>query len=108
LEEVWKSTNQKHPTAISSCVPAKFLREELVKILKGSNVFLEVLKEHVWSYVEANEMVTAHGSKSKQIDSSSDDKSAVVEEKHDRNNKRWQRRKRKKKRRKHQQQQLHY
>jgi hypothetical protein len=57
---------------------SKFVREELVKILKGSNVFLDVLKGHVRSYVKTNGMVTAHESKSKQINSSADNKSAVV------------------------------
>jgi hypothetical protein len=81
---IWKKYEnkeiKKHPTAISSRASTKFVREELVKILKGSNMFLEVLKGHVKSYVEANGMVTAHGSKSKQINSSADDESAVVEE----------------------------
>jgi hypothetical protein len=42
---IWKKyQNQeikKHPTAISSRASTKFVREELVKILKGSNMFLE-------------------------------------------------------------------
>ncbi len=43
-------------------------------------MFLEVLKGHVKSYVEANGIVTAHGSKAKQIHSSFDNESAVLEE----------------------------
>jgi hypothetical protein len=80
---IWKKyENQqlkKPPTAISSRASTKFVREELVKILKGSNMLLAVLKEHVGSYVEGNRM--AHGqSQSKQIRSTADDQSAVVEE----------------------------
>jgi hypothetical protein len=58
------------------------VREKLVKILKGSNLFLEVLKGHVQSYVKANGMDTGdHGSKSKQpINSSADHESAAAAE----------------------------
>jgi hypothetical protein len=52
----------------------------LWKVLKGSNIFLEVLKGHVRSYVEANRMVTAHDSKSHQINSSAYKESAAVGE----------------------------
>jgi hypothetical protein len=48
---VWKKYEKKeikkHPTTISSCASSKIVREELVKILKGSNMFLYVLKGHV-------------------------------------------------------------
>jgi hypothetical protein len=55
-----KTTNRHQQQCSTKCV-----REELVKILKGSNVFLEVLEGHFQSYVEANGMVTAQQSKSK-------------------------------------------
>jgi hypothetical protein len=89
---IWrKYKNQeikKHPTAISSRASSKFVREELVKILKGSNMLKEVLEGHVRSYVEANGMATARGgSKSKQNRSSAADESALFEEA-----KRWRRR----------------
>jgi hypothetical protein len=53
-----------------------------VKILKGSNMFLEVLEGHVRSDVEANGMATtAQRSKSNQpAISSADDESAAAEE----------------------------
>jgi hypothetical protein len=52
-----------------------------VKILKGSNMFLEVLEGHVGSYVEANGMATVQRSKSNQpAISSADDESAVAKE----------------------------
>jgi hypothetical protein len=87
---IWKKyENQeikKHPTAISSRTSTKFVREELLKILRGSNIFLEVLEGHVRSYVEANRMATVQRSKSNQpIISSADDESAASEEE-----KRWQ------------------
>jgi hypothetical protein len=51
---IWKKYQhqeiQKHSTAISSRASTQFVREELVKILKGSNMFLEVLKGHVMQY----------------------------------------------------------
>jgi hypothetical protein len=56
------------------------VRFEPVKILKGLNMFLKVLNAHVSSYVKANGMITAHGSRLQQINSSADDGSAVVEE----------------------------
>jgi hypothetical protein len=82
LEEVRILRVKKHPTAISSRASTKFVREELVKILKGSNMFLEVLEGRVRSYVEANGMATsARQSKSNQLTiSSADDESAAAEE----------------------------
>jgi hypothetical protein len=83
---IWKKDEsqdlKKHPTAISSRAYTKFVREELVKILKRSNMFLEVLEGHVLqSYVEANGMATAQQSKSNQPTiSSADDESAAAEE----------------------------
>jgi hypothetical protein len=53
-----------------------------VKILKGSNMFLEVLEGHVQSYVEANGMATSQRSNSNQptnVSSSADDESAAAE-----------------------------
>jgi hypothetical protein len=83
---IWKKYKsrelKKHPTAISSRASTKFVREELVKRLKGANMFLEVLEGHVRSYVEANGMATAQRSKSNQPTSisSADDESAAAEE----------------------------
>jgi hypothetical protein len=103
---IWKKYKsqglKQHPTAISSRTSTEFVREELVKILKGSNMFLEVLEGHVQSYVEANGMATtAQRSKSNQptISSADHESAAAEEEKVDSNykNKIWQRRERKKK-----------
>ena len=81
LEEVCKSTDQKTPYCHQQPCVYKFVRDELVKILKGSNLFLEVLKGHIRSYVEANGIVDAHGTKSKQpINSCAGDEFAVAEE----------------------------
>jgi hypothetical protein len=82
---IWKKYEnhqlKKYPTAISSRGSTKFVREELVKILKGLNLFLEVLKGHISNYVEANGIVLAHKAKSKQpINSYADDEFAVAEE----------------------------
>jgi hypothetical protein len=54
LQSFGRNTKLKYPTAISSRASIKFVREELVKILKGSNMFLEVLEGHVQSYAEAH------------------------------------------------------
>jgi hypothetical protein len=81
---IWKKFEnkelKKYPTAINSRASTKFVREELVKILKGSNMFIEVLEGHVRSYLEANGLVDGHGSKSKPLQTSSDDESVVMEE----------------------------
>jgi hypothetical protein len=83
------STDPGWPTTPIRCYPTthgrtstKFVSEELVKILKGSNMFLEVLEGHVRSDVEANGMATtAQRSKSNQpAISSADDESAAAEE----------------------------
>ncbi len=82
LEEVRISRVKKHPTAVSSRASTKFVIEEPVKILMGSNMFLKVLEGHVRSYVQANGMATTtQRSKSNQPTiSSADDESAAAEE----------------------------
>jgi hypothetical protein len=82
---IWKKYEsqelKKHPTAISSRASIKFVREELVKVLKGSNMFMDVLQGHVRSYVEANGMATSQRSNLNQPTiSSADDETAAAEE----------------------------
>jgi hypothetical protein len=114
---IWKKYEsrelKKHPTAISSHASTKFVREELVKILKESNVFLEVLEGHVRSYVEANGMATtAQRSKSNQltISSADNESDAAEEEKHQQQlqEQEMAEERKEEKQRKHQQQQLHH
>jgi hypothetical protein len=78
---IWKKyknkERKKHPTAINCRASSQIMREELVKIIKGLNMFLDVLKGQVGSCVEVNGIFTAHGSNSKQISSSADNESVV-------------------------------